>query len=350
MEFNDKKIELTRIALLRAAHLWLRGELDFPKPDFEEGLRVVNYLTETVMSTGPHSWSPGKFLNVSNNSEQMLKLLNIMTVEKPDISKHFHQVANHRKWLGYVYDLWRICLPGIPNRDRDYPECDLSQRIKEHDLSKYGPWEALGYHYKFGKGIPMDEDSEEGDEWRRTLSHHYRNNDHHPQYFEMNRSHASESRIMSVGGRLESVMDMIACRLERTLNDQKHLCPAQIMSIPCENLYRYTCGMDMDGGDFRLVLKMMFQWAKSLENLLVTRLTDPLPALDTWERTTGFQLNDGKWAKIGPTELKTGYKILENGDHVMLEDWEKKSGYRNEAGDWVRSWQICWVLIKRHLD
>ena len=87
-----------------------------------------------------------------------------------------------------------------------------------------------------------------------------------------------------------------------------------------------------------------------MENLLSTRLAYPVPALDVWEKATGFKLNDGKWAKIGPVEFKTGYKILENGNYVTLDDWEKKSGYRNEAGEWVKSWQIYKVLIKRHLE
>ena len=333
-------------ALLTAAHCWIRGELDRPKPDVEEGVRVINYLTETAMLTTDHCWVPGALQDLYPHSEQIQNFVKILIEEKPDISVHFQQVAAHRRWVQHAYTLWREC---IPDGDEDVKMLahDLYRRVKIHDLSKYGPYEALGYHYKFGKDSPMEPLSEEDKEWARALSHHYCHNDHHPEYFTPNPRGDNTTRCMSLRGLVESVLDMVACRLARTLKQQNRLCPAQILAIPGNYLERYFSGSD--GGDYNRIVTMLVEWADRLDELLASRLVYPMPVLDAWERATGFKLDEGKWAKIGAVEMATGFKILDSGDYVNINCWEEKTAYRNEAGDWVKDWQnyLLWAKSKK---
>ena len=327
-------------ALLTAAHCWIRGELDRPKPDVEEGVRVINYLTETAMLTTDHCWVPGALQDLYPHSEQIQNFVKILIEEKPDISAHFQQVSDHRKWLQHAYVLWHECLP---DGDEDVSALAhaMCHRVNIHDLSKYGPYEALGYHYKFSKGTPLEPLSEQDKEWHRALSHHYHHNDHHPESI-LNTHNNSTS--MTLRGLTESVLDMVACRLARTLKQQYRLCPAQILAIPGKYLERYFCGSD--GGVYKRVVTMLVQWADRLDDLLASRLAYPVPFLDAWEKATGFKLDEGKWAKIGAVEMATGFKILDSGDYVNMNVWEQKTAYRNEAGGWVKDWQKYLLLAK----
>ena len=172
-------------ALLTAAHHWVRGELDQPEPDLEEGMKVIAYLSE---------------YQEVEISEQVQNFIKLLTKEKPDISVHFHQVADHRKWLQHSYDLWYGCL-SYDCEDTNAMVDGLGHRVKIHDISKYGPYEALGYFYKFGKCVKPQ--SVEDDEWQKALAHHYSHNDHHPEYFKTGKS-------PSLCSLTESVLDMVA--------------------------------------------------------------------------------------------------------------------------------------------
>ena len=290
------------------------------------------------MLTTDHCWVPDGLTDLYPLSEQIQKFVKVLTEEKPDISAHFQQVADHRRWLQHTYVLWRECLPE-GDEDANALADTLCQRVKIHDLSKYGPYEALGYHYKFSKGTPLEPFSAEDKEWHRALSHHYHHNDHHPESMP---SMDNTNRAMSLRGLTESVLDMVACRLARTLKQEDRLCPAQILAIPSKYLERYFCGSD--GGDYRRVVMMLVQWATQFDKLLASRLAYPVPGLDGWERATGFKLDEGRWAKIGAVEMATGFKILDSGDYVNMNVWEQKTGYRNEAGDWVKDWQSYLLL------
>ena len=54
-----------------------------------------------------------------------------------EVGKHFDYVAHHRKWIKLTYELLKMA--GVAF------SIDMDRRIDVHDLSKYGPDEALDY-------------------------------------------------------------------------------------------------------------------------------------------------------------------------------------------------------------
>ena len=104
----------------------------------------------------------------------------------------------------------------------------------KHDLSKFSAVEALGYAVKFGRensSKPL-KNSRHIAMWESALKHHYDNNPHHPQF------HSGQD--MPRHYLLESVIDMLGCRLERNLAGHSDLKIEDIFKIPDTYLERYT--------------------------------------------------------------------------------------------------------------
>lgn len=327
------KRESIGIALLKAAQLWIEDELDQPKPDKEEASMVLNYLKKEVKTTPDYVWYTGQM--VSSQSKEIWKFFRRMVDQKPDISKHFNSVSEHRKWVKYAYDLFLICLPDMKTYNFD----SLRERINHHDMSKYGPNEALGYHFKFSSPLSKMTFSE-NNEWLLSLDSHYQKNSHHPEFH-------SET-MMGHGDLVESVIDMIACRLERNLKTYATVCPVEIFAVKQEFLTRYKLN-DGEEHMFEFVVKMLVRWARSLEKIVNYRMIDYTPKLDQWEQQTGLVLNDGNWIKLDPVEVSTGFKIKMDGNYAQTDAFERDTGYNLDAGDWVKDWQL-YVIIEKHSE
>lgn len=107
-------------------------------------------------------------------------------------NEHINQVDSHRTWLRAVYDRFSKYMPLV-----------TETAIDNHDLSKYSVVQCIGYTAKFVHKLT------ESRCWPTALAHHYAKEPHHPEYYEKGTDMPPEYLQ-------ESVMDMIACRWERT--------------------------------------------------------------------------------------------------------------------------------------
>lgn len=144
------------------------------------------------------------------------------------VMNHLKQTIEHRKWLYYSYV---ILSDSFASRDRE----KLLQLILNHDLSKFSAIEVLGYGLKFGRknNIQPLKNPQHIALWEEALQHHYQNNAHHPQ-------HTDSGRIMNRWHLIESVLDMLACRMQRNLAGHADSTTADIFDIPPTYLERYT--------------------------------------------------------------------------------------------------------------
>ena len=140
------------------------------------------------------------------------------------VLNHFATTLSHRHWLYFVYTL--VC------DSLDLCEKEpLHALILKHDLSKFSSVEALGYGLKFGRSQPL-KSKREITAWDTALQHHYENNPHHPQF--------DAGNNMSHLFLLESIIDMLGCRMERVLVPDKASTPDDIFQIPDSFLNRYN--------------------------------------------------------------------------------------------------------------
>ena len=141
------------------------------------------------------------------------------------ISNHLQQTLEHRKWLYFAFLLISESLTG---RDRE----KLYQLILHHDLSKFSAVEIIGYSLKFGrKGRELSNPSNIA-LWDLALSHHYLHNAHHPQ-------HRADNKMSTIH-LLESIVDMLACRMQRVLAGHSESTTEAIFDVPLTFLQRYT--------------------------------------------------------------------------------------------------------------
>lgn len=144
----------------------------------------------------------------------------------PKIRRHFAQTISHRHWLYNAFTLIRDSL-------KPHEQVELHRRILSHDLSKFSVIEAKGYALKFGgkKNAELTSGRDVA-AWIAALEHHYKVSDHHPQH--------NVGQDMPHYARLESVVDMLGCRLQRNLSGQPNVTPSDIFNVPAVFLDRYT--------------------------------------------------------------------------------------------------------------
>jgi hypothetical protein len=94
--------------------------------------------------------------------------------------KHCWRVLIH-KWFVFRAGLW--C--GVP-----------LWRLIIHDWSKFSPTEIRGYGLKFFKGSPLTDAEEEL--WQKAWKHHWSKNDHHPEYWQIQKMDALKNGTCEV--------------------------------------------------------------------------------------------------------------------------------------------------------
>ena len=161
------------------------------------------------------------------------------------IFNHFKQTLEHRKWLYYTW----VLLSDSFNESE--AKC-IDKLIMKHDLSKFSAVEAVGYGWKFGrlKSSKPLKNSDHLAMWESALKHHYANNPHHPQY------HSNQD--MPTHYLLESIIDMLGCRLQRNLAGRSDLKVEDIFKIPDTYLERYT------EADRHRVKTYLSQWERDI--------------------------------------------------------------------------------------
>lgn len=304
--------EIMAMSLLEAAHLWIRGKLDSEPPDLQEGIYITAYLGQFV--------SMASYKNISKS--EIDRVLQVLIVEKPDISVHFQKVANGRKWFKFAYILWDIAF------GKDLPH--LSRRLEaivlNFDISKYGPFEALGFHFKFSGNYSMLGDSPEENEWIAALNHYVMNTTYSPERF--------THRGMPTNGFITSVINMVARRLASQLQDKQIVCPAEIMAVPTTETDKYTHVR----GDHRDAIRYLLMWGRKLECIVNQRFLHTNWLLDKWERYTGLKIDGGLTYSMNDIERVRGNKIVD-GKLIKATDSEMWTGFKLEGGDWVETWQ-----------
>ena len=115
-------------------------------------------------------------------------------------------------------------------------KADLEVRVRAHDLSEYWPEESLGYYLRWCcVQEPLSRETQML--WTTALAHHYKKNNHHPEFFSRyGLLEADSLSSMSEGALLEAVLDSVACRMQRVLknNGGADVCPEQLPRTLCQ--------------------------------------------------------------------------------------------------------------------
>ena len=115
--------------------------------------------------------------------------------------------------------------------------------MEVHNLGKYLPEEILGYYMRDCAGhLPYT--PEERMLVTSAVHHHWRENDHHPEYYtHYGALDPLASSRMSEAALVEALLDMVGHRLEVHMRPGPKVCPEQMFAIQAEDLARdLTCG------------------------------------------------------------------------------------------------------------
>jgi hypothetical protein len=214
-----------------------------------------------------------------------------------------------------MFELWKIVSPAEGSQKKVL-EYILEGRCKHHDLGKFSPAEVLGYYYKFVYDVPeagliTDTQTIQSQFWAQALNHHYCENDHHPYYWSLcSFPNVQKNARMPKAAMLESVFDMLACRVQRNLralSDDKvvEVCPEQLMSIPQKYLEKFDGQID----EINLYL---FDWIINLNDLM-SEASEIWTALVKWQSDKGIFLLPRKYQNLTYQEA-----LIETS---WLEDW-----------------------------
>lgn len=228
-------------ALITAAGMWGEGKLYTLQP-------LPNIVQECIayLKSLPHEQD-----FQSDEVQQSLKSL-----LAANIGAHFTKVANHRLFVTEIYKLLQIA-----NCEYLYP--DLDQRITQHDLSRYGPSEALGFCVQFHSFLHYSTlpAAEKHLIAARAFHHHTQNNSHHPEF------HISRKTLMEDTDIVQSLLDIIAHRLLQTVTlGQTQITPSQLLTLPMHyyQLYTHT--------DKQKIMEILDLWFTNLEALVQEKM------------------------------------------------------------------------------
>lgn len=142
------------------------------------------------------------------------------------IDRHLQQTVEHRLWIYYAFVLISDSLTAA---DRE----KVHHLVLQHDLSKFSAVEIVGYSLKFGRSDGQElKKASHIAKWELALQHHYKENAHHPQ-------HRADGKMTSLY-LIESIIDMLACRMQRNLSGHPGSSTEDIFKVPDTFLNRYT--------------------------------------------------------------------------------------------------------------
>lgn len=250
----EKSQQVRTLALIQAVHMWKDGYLNYLIPDTEETDKILSYLQSFIES--------GFEVEISDEEEVNMALNVLLTY---NIFIHFQKVASHRRWIRLAYEL--ALNANVPDLHEG-----LKERIENHDLSMYGPDEALGYSIgqMFGTNGNFQElTAWEMDEHEKSVANHMQNR-HHPEKFK-------NGEEMTQLDLQESLLDMVAAKFERDL--QHRFCMihhTDLFNFPQHYYARYTEYQEV------YIRNMINIWANYVHNLIgppnngfCTNLMDP---------------------------------------------------------------------------
>jgi len=261
-------------ALMIAVRMWEKGELGVSPPTPLEVEQCMNYLKGLSYGIGEQCM---KKMEVS---------LTLGDLICNNIANHLSIVASHRKHLNIVYELCTIAKVNFMG------EIEMEKRVKAHDLSKYGPHEAMGYSIMFGVDQCFRElQGKDKERWDKALDHHYKTNPHHPQY-------AGEA-LMHPADLEESLLDMMACRLERSLKGHSIINVAHLMHFPSEYLWRYH------QPDRTKIRNMIDSWRQSINHLALSKYNVEIFSVDF-----GLFIDENQMVNLKKWEDANNYTLI----------------------------------------
>ena len=250
--------------LVALANKWMKGEFKDAPVIPEEGHICLKQLEKT---------KPAEFdLILEQDIEESCHLL-----IKAGVHVHYSTTASHRKHLQQVLDLFIIC-DVFTEDDKE----EIKQAVKVHDWSKYGPDEAIGYGIMFGVNKKFRKLNEmEAVFWERSLKSHFASNSHHPQYH--TKAGSDKLEPMDKINMVESVIDMLACVLERELEESKVVKVNEFFEISDKFLERYL------PSDREAVKQFLGKAKESVNTCVRGRSEDSKldEGLKNWERQAG---------------------------------------------------------------
>lgn len=196
---------------------WLEGKIGDGQPTEQWEKIVIYHINDAV--------NKQVFINEEDSGVSVAELYKTTYKEllENNVLGHLAIVTSHRKWN-------RKALEFLELIGYDAAE-QLREPVHGHDLSKYTYREVLGYSIVFGEkgNCKLGKLTADGDEeWKYALENHYATNPHHPEYYyPVDASGTSRDKSVSIlqldkeNGRLflkESLVDMLACRGERSLD------------------------------------------------------------------------------------------------------------------------------------
>ena len=304
---NRAEADALLAATIQALHSWVRGELRRPAPTITEGIYALDHVSQIQMQC-----------DVDCPPEVSLKFKDLFLQthagpDAPDISFYFASVANHRELVRAMQELWEISGPPTGNLTL---RAELTDRVRRHDITKYGPHECLGYFLKWSLQRVLT--TKEEDCWQRALNHHYCQNDHHPEFFTQGSFvMAGEEPLMDMpeAALIEACIDMLARRLELDLQHKRAtgIHPTELFAIPTRFLNRF-------GVIKEEVALYLFDWGAKLADMVCS---------SRWWSTTRCSTQLQDWQK------KWGVKLmsLEPSYELLTEE------VRKEEKQWRKDWQ-----------
>jgi len=254
-------------AIMISLHKWFRNELSCCPPTIPESICILQYLHEKLVDS---SNAP------TDRTEEILSLM----VQKPDISVYFKMLVSHRVNMKLCFDLWKATL-GTQIKDENFVK-SLANRVTVHDFSKLHPYEILGFYYK---NVLKREDMIAKELFSYSRYHHFMTNDHHTEFY-TNYTQEERSHIMTDLAFVESVLDKMAHRLERSLT-KGQITTEELFSIPTTDItYSYE-------GKYKSKFQTyLLNWSSCLKSQLNDRKVenDKFPLLNNWEKQSGFHL------------------------------------------------------------
>ena len=198
---------------------------------------------------------------------------------------------------------------------KEWEQCGGTTKITEHDLCKFEPAELLGYYIQWGLNEKSDETNKlvqvkkEEPEWAKkmwadvALKHHYMRSPHHPEYY--------KGENMKKVDLCESVFDMLACHLQRTLRDEKEVSVVDLMLIPPKFLVRYT------EHDRKVVIRLLHLFSFSLDKIILKTST-----MNTFDQTALQDSYDNSYCWI-QDELEKSLEKISDREITMISNFEK---------------------------
>lgn len=253
-ELIHQNKETMTTAILQTIDMWKNGELHASPPTTDELSHCLQYLKNLPQA------------NPDNREDAEQIKLDFSALIANNIGRHFSNVHEHRQWIKLTYELLKIS--GVPFFTQ------MDRRIEMHDLTKYGPDEALGYSILLETyGKPLNATDKQV---CKSVSYkHCMNNSHHSQY------HGDGQ--MSDDDLKEAVIDLIAHKLEGSVEEFEYLNGRMIVNIHPAQFVEYKPSDQVRMKDIIDV------WFISLDRLIEYATGKEVQQLKDWMGKSGYK-------------------------------------------------------------